>query len=209
MSRELLHVAIVEDDDDIRQSLSLIINGTPGFYCKHTFIDAESAIKELPQLYAQVVLMDIELPGKNGIEAVRQLKPQLPDVDFLMLTVRADDESVFQSLRVGASGYLAKDTPPSELLRSIQDVHQGGAPMSSQIARRVVASFQRLKASPLSKRETEILRLLCDGLHYRAIADQLFLSAHTVKSHIKNIYSKLHVHSRAEAVKKAIGDKLI
>ena len=209
MSKEIIHVAIVEDDDEIRQTLALIINGTPGYYCKHTFIDCESAIKELPNLYVNVVLMDIELPGVSGIDGVRQLKPQIPNTDFIMLTIRQDDESVFNSLRAGASGYLAKDTPPSDLLKAIKEVNEGGAPMSTRIAKKVVLSFQNINPSPLSERETEILKLLCAGLNYRSIADQIFLSAHTVKSHIKNIYRKLHVHSRAEAVSKAIKDKLI
>ncbi len=209
MDNQIIHVAIVEDDAEIRQTLALIINGTPGFYCKHTFVDAESAIKELPQLYVNVVLMDIELPGISGIEAVRKLKPEHCETDFLMLTVRQDDESVFKSICSGASGYLIKDTPPSDLLKSIREVFHGGAPMSANIARRVVHSFHKFRPSPLSERETEILNLLSEGMNYRSIAGQIFLSPHTVKTHIKNIYSKLHVHSRAEAVKKAIKDNLI
>ena len=209
MNQEIIHVAIVEDDDEIRQTLALIIGGTPGFHCKHLFVDGESALKELPNLYVNIVLMDIELPGINGIATVKKLKPNLTEVDFLMLTVREDDASIFESLCAGASGYLMKDTPPSELLLAIQEVHKGGAPMSTNIARKVVQSFQNLTPSPLSDRETEILKLLCEGLNYRSIAEQLFLSAHTVKSHIKNIYKKLHVNSRAEAVKKALKDGLI
>ena len=207
--KEIIHVAIVEDDDEIRQTLALIINGTPGYHCKHTFIDCESAIKELPNLYVNVVLMDIELPGITGIEGIKKLKPLIPDTDFIMLTIKQDDESIFESLRAGASGYLAKDTPPTELLKSIKEVFEGGAPMSTNIAKKVIQSFRSTSESPLSERETEILKLLCDGMNYRSIADQIFLSAHTVKSHIKNIYKKLHVNSRAEAVKKAIKDKLI
>lgn len=208
--QEIIHVAIVEDDDEIRQTLALIINGTPGYHCKHTFIDCESAIKELPNLYVNVILMDIELPGITGIEGIKKLKPDLPDTDFIMLTIKQDDESIFNSLCAGASGYLMKDTPPSELLKSISEVYQGGSPMSTNIARKVIQSFQQITIpSPLSVRETEILQHLCDGLNYRSIAEKLFLSAHTVKSHIKNIYRKLHVNSRAEAVSKAIKDRLI
>ena len=154
MSREIIHVAIVEDDDEIRQTLGLIINGTPGYYCKHTFIDCESAIKELPNLYVNVVLMDIELPGMNGIEGIRQLKPLLPNTDFIMLTIREDHESIFNSLCAGASGYLMKNTPPSELLKSISEVHKGGSPMSTNIARKVIQSFQnKVSPSPLSERD--------------------------------------------------------
>jgi len=207
---EIIHVAIVEDDDEIRQTLALIINGTPGYFCKHTFMDAESAIKELPNLYVNVVLMDIELPGITGIEAIKKLKPNLAETDFIMLTIMQDETSIFNSLCAGASGYLLKDTPPSELLQSIKEVFKGGSPMSTNIARKVILSFQKTSPpSPLSNRETEILQLLCDGMNYRSIAEKIFLSSHTVKSHIKNIYKKLHVNSRAEAVKKAIKDNLL
>lgn len=208
--RDIIHVAIVEDDDEIRQSLSLIIRGTPGFHCSHVFVDAESAIKELPNLYINVVLMDIELPGITGIEAVQRLSPVLTGIDFIMLTIRDDEEAVFSSLMAGASGYLLKDTPPTELLRGIKEVSSGGSPMSTRIARRVVASFkQKKKPAIISERETEILRLLCEGKNYKSIAATLFLSSHTVKTHIKNIYRKLQVHSRGEAVSKAIKDGLV
>ena len=204
-----IHVAIVEDDPEIRQTLALIIDGTPGYWCKHTFEDCESAVAKLPGIYVNVVLMDIELPGISGIEGVRKLKPEMPETDFVMLTIKQDDESIFQSICAGASGYLVKDTPPSELLKSIQEVHEGGSPMSANIARRVIQSFHNLQKSPLSDRETEILRLLSEGMNYRSVAGQIFLSPHTVKTHIKNIYQKLHVNSRAEAVRKAIEDRLI
>lgn len=206
---DIITVAIVEDDNEIRQTLSLIINGTPGFSCQFSFPDCESAIEALPKQFIQVVLMDIELPGITGIEGIRKLKPVMPNTDFLMLTIKQDDESIFDSICAGASGYLLKDTPPSDLLRFIQEVRQGGAPMSMSIARKVIRSFHQNSVSPLSEREQEILKHLCEGLNYKTIADQLFLSAHTVKTHIKNIYKKLHVNSRAEAVSKAIKDKLI
>jgi len=209
LSSSLIHVGIVEDNDEIRQTLALIIDGTPGYSCKMIFSNAEAAVEALRNSYVNVVLMDIELPGMTGIEAVKQLKPSAPDMDFLMLTIRQDDESIFQSICAGATGYLVKDTPPTALLQAIQEVADGGAPMSTSIARKVIRSFHSTKPSPLSSRETEILKLLCDGLNYRSIAQQLFLSAHTVKSHIKNIYKKLHVNSRAEAVGKALKDKLI
>lgn len=209
MSDKIIQVAIIEDDSEIRQTLALIIKGTPGFYCQNTFADAESAIDQIPNLVLDVVLADIDLPGVSGIEAVKKLKVQKPEIDFLMLTVQQDDESVFRSICAGASGYLIKDTPPSELLKSIQEVHNGGAPMSTNIARKVIQSFHKWQPSPLSDRETEILKLLSNGMNYRSIAAQLFLSPHTVKTHIKNIYGKLHVNSRAAAVKKAIEDGLI
>ncbi len=208
MAPETIHIAIVEDDPEIRQTLSLIIDGTPGFICEHTFEDAESAIKRIPESYIQVVLMDIDLPGKSGIEATRILKDKCPEVDFIMLTVQSDDDSIFESLCAGASGYLLKDTSPAQLLDHIKEVHQGGAPMSSQIARRIISSF-RIINNPLSPRETEILKMLSDGKNYKEVAELIFLSPHTVKTHIKNIYGKLHVKNRAEAIYKAIKQKLI
>lgn len=204
-----INVAIVEDDPEIRQTLSLIINGTPGYSCLYTYENCELAIDDLPKRYIQVVLMDIELPGMSGIQGIRNLKPNMPGTDFLMLTIKQDDDSIFQSICAGASGYLIKDTPPSELLRFIDEVNNGGAPMSANIARKVIQSFQSNQPSPLSERETGILRLLCDGMNYKAIAQHLYISAHTVKSHIKNIYKKLHVNSRGAAVKKAIKNNLI
>jgi DNA-binding NarL/FixJ family response regulator len=209
MMEETIHVAIVEDDDDIRKTLQLIIDGTPGFHCKHIYENGELAAQSLLDTYVQVVLMDIEMPKMNGIEAVKTMKPQRPDLDFIMLTIRQDDEAIFQSMCAGASGYLMKDTPPSDLLKAIKDVRQGGAPMSANIARRVIQSFHPKVKSPLTTRETEILQLLAKGMNYKVVAKELFLSPHTVKSHIKNIYSKLQVNSRAEAIRKAIEDKLL
>jgi DNA-binding NarL/FixJ family response regulator len=209
MLKEIIHVAIVEDDEEISRTLGLIIDGTPGFVCKHIFNSCEAAIESLPEIYTDVVLMDIHLPGATGIEGIRKLKPQMPGTDFIMLTIQQDDESIFESLVAGASGYLIKDIPPTELLNSIREVKAGGSPMSSAIARKVITSFHQNNPSPLSDRETEILKLLCDGKNYRVIADQLFISAHTVRTHIKNIYEKLQVNSRAEAVQKAYRDKLV
>lgn len=208
MSSENIDIAIVEDDDEIRQTLTLIIDGSPGFSCKYAFPDGESALASVANLPVDVVLMDIDLPGKSGIEVTHQLKQECPAVDFIMLTVQSDDDSIFESLCAGASGYLLKDTSPSDLLVHIQEVHNGGAPMSSQIARRIINSF-RIISNPLSDRETEILKMLSRGMNYKEVAEELFLSPHTVKTHIKNIYSKLHVKNRAEAIYKAIKQKLI
>ncbi|MEL7162229.1 MAG: response regulator transcription factor [Bacteroidota bacterium] len=209
MTTENTLVAIVEDDTEIRQTLALIIHGTPGFYCQETFASGEDLLAVASELKAQVVLMDVELPGINGIETVRKLRRQRPEVECIMLTIREDDEAVFQSLQAGASGFLVKTTPPASLLQAINELRAGGAPMSSHIARRILRSFHAVTESPLTERETEILRLICDGLNYRAVGERLFLSPHTVKTHLKNIYGKLHVHSRAEAVRKALQDKLI
>ncbi|MEZ4825458.1 MAG: response regulator transcription factor [Bacteroidia bacterium] len=209
MQKNLIHVAIVEDDRDICQTLALIIDGTPGYSCKKIFQNCESAIPEITTYRPDVVLMDINLPGMSGIEGTQKLKTALPDLDIIMLTIQMDDHSIFESLKAGASGYLIKNTPPAELLQAITEVHEGGAPMSTRIARKVLASFRTHSESPLSDRESEILRQLCDGQNYKVIAENLFVSGHTIRTHIKNIYRKLHVNSRAEAVKKAIKDKLI
>ncbi|MEX0289667.1 MAG: response regulator [Flavobacteriaceae bacterium] len=208
MNPETIHIAIVEDDNDIRQTLTLILDGSRGFSCKYAFPDGESAMASIANLPVDVVLMDIDLPGKSGIEVTRQLKQECPKVDFIMLTVQSDDDSIFESLCAGASGYLLKDTDPADLLVHIKEVYEGGSPMSSQIARRIINSF-RIIRNPLSDRETEVLKMLSQGLNYKEVADSLFLSPHTVKTHIKNIYSKLHVKNRAEAIYTAIKQKLI
>lgn len=204
-----INVAIIEDDSEIRQLLTLIIDGSPGFACKQSFPDCESAMSGLCDFAPDVVLMDIDLPGMSGIDGVRTLADKLPHTDFIMLTIQEDDDSVFNSLCAGATGYLLKDTAPVDLLEAIKEVRAGGSPMSVGIARRVVASFRKSKQTPLTPRETEILQKLCDGANYRVIAESLFISGDTVRAHIKNIYQKLQVHSRAEAVKKALTDKLI
>lgn len=208
MTSDTIHIAIVEDDNEIRQTLNLILDGSSGFSCKYAFPDAESAIVSIPKLPVDVVLMDIDLPGKSGIEATRALKKKCASIDFIMLTVQSDDDSIFESLCAGASGYLLKDTNPADLLIHIKEVHDGGSPMSSQVARRIISSF-RIIENPLSDRETEVLKLLSQGLNYKDVAEEIFLSPHTVKTHIKNIYSKLHVNNRAEAIYKAIKQKLI
>ena len=205
----MIHVAIVEDDRDIRQTLALIIDGSPGFSCQYQYEDCESAVLEIPNIRPDVVLMDINLPGMSGIEGTQKLKGELPDLDILMLTIKTDNASIFDSLCAGATGYLLKHTPPVDLLRAIKEVKEGGSPMSAVIARKVLTSFQRSTTSPLTDRETEILKRLCEGQTYTTISEELFVSGHTVRSHIKNIYSKLHVNSRAEAVRKALKDKLV
>ncbi len=206
----MLNVILIEDDHEVREMLSMIINDTEGFSCAHSFADCESALPVISRVAPDVVLMDIDLPGMSGIEGVRQVKKQLPEVDVIMLTVQEDDDSVFNSLCAGASGYLLKNTNPAILLSAIREVVGGGSPMSSSVARKVVGSFQRQQAgSPLSERETEVLKKLCEGQNYKAIAENLFISGHTVRMHIKNIYKKLHVHSRGQAVKKAVDNRYI
>ncbi len=210
MNQRPIYIAIVEDDPEIRQLLTLILNGSPGFSCSHSFPDAESALAGLAQDPPDVVLMDIQLPGMSGIECTQQLRELHPKLDIIMLTVQEENDDIFDSLCAGATGYLVKETPPAKLLAAIEEAQAGGSPMSPRIARRVIGSFhQSLVKSPLSARETEVLSLLCEGRNYRQIADQLFVSTNTIKAHIKHIYEKLHVHNRAEAVRKAMQDKLV
>ncbi len=202
-----INVGIVEDEKQIRESLAILINGSEGFACLHTFENAEDAIVSIQDLALDVVLMDIHLPGKDGIECISILKPICPEVQFLMCTSFEDTESVFRALKAGASGYLTKTTQPSKILDAIVEVFKGGSPMSSHIARKVVASFhtsgtENSELQKLSEREKEILNLLSQGLRYKEIADQLFLSTETVRTHIRNIYEKLQVNSRTEALNK-------
>jgi len=200
-----IRVAIVEDTEDIRNGLSLLIGGSEGFECRHVYASAEDALKELPAVRPDVVLMDIHLPGISGIECVRLLKEKCPDTQFLMNTVYEQEEQIFDSLKAGATGYILKKTPPAKLLEAISDIHSGGSPMSGQIARKVIGTFQPQAAqhdNDLSSREKEILEALAKGLRYKEIADQHHISVDTVRTHIRKIYEKLQVHSRTEALNK-------
>jgi len=206
-SMDIISVAIVEDNHDIRTAMELLINGSDGYACIGTFNNAEAALEKIPQLMPSVVLMDFNLPGMNGIECIARLKGDFPDMQFMMLTVYEDDDKIFNALEAGASGYILKKTPPGELLDAIRDLHDGGSPMSSQIARRVVAYFQKqAKPNPaleaLTSREKEILDQLSKGFLYKEIAGNLFISIETVRRHVHNIYEKLHVRSRTDAVNK-------
>jgi DNA-binding NarL/FixJ family response regulator len=208
-SLKQIRVAVVEDDEDIRKAVAFLLDDTKGFTCAGEFADAESALAMLPTVRADVVLMDIALPGLNGVEAVSRLRTLGYEGEIIMVTVHKDDDLVFRSLCAGASGYLLKDTRPSRLLEAIRDVVEGGAPMSSHIARKIVRSFHRSTTSPLTERETDVLSKLCEGHSYKMIADVLCISEETVHHHIKNIYRKLHVHSKSEAVLKAVQEKLL
>lgn len=209
VGKKEISVAIIEDDNEIRQMLEKLIDHSTGFSCNLVFNSCEQAMDPVKNNLPDVILMDIGLPGMSGIEGIRLLKESIPGTDFIMLTIRDDDDAIFQSLCAGATGYLLKDTAPERLLTAIQEVHDGGSPISPSIARRITQSFQPQSPSPLSERETLILSKLCEGHNYSAIAEELFISGHTVRAHIKNIYTKLHVNSRAEMVKKALHDKLI
>jgi DNA-binding NarL/FixJ family response regulator len=202
-----LKIGIVEDEMQIREGMALLINGSEGFSCGHTFSSAEEAIEKIPSLSLDVVLMDIHLPVKSGIECIAELKPLCSHTQFIMFTSFEDTESVFSALKVGATGYLTKTTQPSKILDALVDVHKGGSPMSSHIARKIVSSFHTTDSNAelqkLSAREKEILELLSGGYRYKEIADKLFLSTETVRTHIRNIYEKLQVNSRTEALNKA------
>jgi DNA-binding NarL/FixJ family response regulator len=203
-----ISVAIVEDDVPAREILAGWIRNAEGFRCAGEFDDAETALAKLPHEKPSVVLFDINLPGMNGIECVRRLKPRLPETQFLMVTVYEDANHIFNALSAGASGYLLKQMRRSELLDALKDVHAGGSPMSSQIARKVVQSFRRNETEnngetvELSPREREVLELLARGYLYKEIAEMLKISVQTVNTYIRRIYEKLHVRSRAQAVAK-------
>jgi DNA-binding NarL/FixJ family response regulator len=212
----MINVAIVEDNKTIREGLAALINGTTGFSCIGTYGDCESFLSELHTLPADVVLMDIGLPGMNGIEGVKRAKNLEPDLNILMLTVYEDNDVIYDALCAGACGYLVKKTPPSRLLEAIREIQDGGSPMSSLIARKVITTFQKSKniqndASEfdLTVREKEVLQSLGEGNNYQEISDSLFISVDTVRHHIRNIYKKLHVHSQTQAVAKAIRKGLI
>lgn len=209
MNRKSVRVAIVEDDPIIREWLASVIDSTEGFVSVGQYGDSETALTHFNRSPPDVVLMDIILPGKSGIEATRKLKHQNPAVDVVILTVQENDDMVFQALCAGASGYLTKNIPPERLIEAINEVRKGGAPMSTNIARMVVDSFRRNEESPLSQRETEVLLHLSRGKSYTMIAEELFIDGETVRSHIKNIYRKLEVNSKAGAIAKAMKEKLI
>jgi DNA-binding NarL/FixJ family response regulator len=200
-----IHVAIVEDDASVRTNLAEFIGGTPGFACVAACASAEEALKRIPVTTAEVLLVDINLPGKSGVEFVREFKELCPRAQVIMLTVEADSARVFESLKAGATGYLVKHVAPEEILEAIREVHGGGAPMSSQVARMVVGAFReppppKAPDVQLTARETEILRLLACGDRSKEIADKLGIGAGTVNTHVRHVYEKLHVRSRAEAV---------
>jgi len=202
-----IKVAIVDDDEGIRTSLAALIRRAPALKLAGDYPDAETALKEIPRHPPDVVLMDINLPGIKGVECVRQLKSAMPGVQFLMLTVYEDSDSLFNSLKAGASGYLLKRTASARLLEAIRDVHGGGAPMTPQLARRVVQFFSKpaegeLSASRLTPGEREFLDQLAKGYAYKEIADRMKISIDTVRSYVRTVYEKLHVHSRTEAVVK-------
>jgi DNA-binding NarL/FixJ family response regulator len=204
-----IRVAIVEDDDSVRENLCMLINSAKGYSCIACCPTTEDACARLPQLSPDVVLMDIHLPGKSGIVCVAKLRIILPKTQIIMLTIEENSDMVFDSMKAGATGYLVKHSSPDEILAAVADVHSGGAPMSSHIARKVVTTFrQPINSEPselkLSPREEAVLSLLAKGYRSKEVADELGIGLGTVNTYVRNIYEKLHVRSRAEAVAKFI-----
>ena len=204
-----IKVSIVEDDKLIRDGISSLLSSTDNFLLSGNYECCEDLLHLVEEKIPDVILMDIDLPGISGIECVKKVKLKFPDIDILILTVHENDELVFEALCSGACGYLTKNIDPDRLLESITDVYNGGSPMSTHIARMVVRSFQKNSQSPLTGRETEVLNLLSRGKSYKMIADEIFIDKETVRTHIKNIYRKLEVHSKADAIEKALKDRLI
>jgi len=209
-----IKVAVIEDQREVRDGLSMLINGTRGYECTGAFRSMEDALRLIGDKVPDVVLTDIGLPGMSGIEGIRVLRERYPDIPLLALTVYDDDEDVFEALCAGASGYLLKNTPPARLLESIKEVANGGAPMSPEVARRVIKLFREISPPEraeyrLTRQETELLKLLVEGHNYKTAAAEMDISINTVSFHLRNIYEKLQVHSKSEAVAKALRNRLV
>ena len=210
-----IRVTIFDDNKNLLNSLYQLINGTPGFVCVGAFPNCNELLSDIKKSNPDVVLMDIEMPGMTGIEAVLVIKEKYPAVKVLMETIFEDDEKVFATICNGADGYILKNTPPSEILDSIKEVYEGGAPMTPSIASKVLKIVRHKSPAHhenefnLSDREKEVLKCLVKGMSYKLIADTCFISVETVNGHIKNIYRKLQVHSKSEAVAKAIRGKIV
>ncbi|HZX58699.1 MAG TPA: response regulator transcription factor [Mucilaginibacter sp.] len=208
MGRDI-RIVVIEDDEIIREGYTLLIGQTDGYQVVNSYASFDEAVKTIAGDSPDVILLDIELPGTNGIQAIPKLKKMLPHAYILILTVYESEKMIFDALANGASGYLTKNTPAAKIVESIREVKDGGGPMSVNIARMVIKSFQRNQESPLSKRETQILEQIADGKSRSQVAKDLFIDLETVRSHIKNIYLKLDVNSRADAIKTAKENKLI
>ena len=202
-------IVIIEDDDVLRNAYAMLINDIEGFHVVNSYGSFEDASKTIINDNPTVVMLDIELPGTNGIEAILWIKKKLPKSYIIMLTVYESEEQIFNALSNGASGYLTKNSPIAKIIDSIREVCEGGGPMSTNVARMVIKSFQKNQQSPLSKRETQILEMVSEGKSRSQIANDLFIDSETVKTHLKNVYVKLDVSSKADAIKAARKDKLI
>ena len=211
----ILRVAIFEDNRNLREGLYQLINGSPGFECVGAFANCTDIVNDIRKTNPDVILMDIEMPGISGIDAVQIAKEKFPDIKILMETIFDDNDKVFHSICNGAEGYILKNTPPSQMLQAIREVYDGGSPMTPSIARKVLKMVRHKPASEtvhdfdLSDREKEVLKYLVEGMSYKLIAESCFISPETVNGHIKNIYKKLQVHSKSEAVAKAIKGKIV
>jgi DNA-binding NarL/FixJ family response regulator len=205
----MIKISIIEDDKEIRESLCILLNGTTNFKCVSTFVHCEAALEKIESDPPDVVLMDINLPGISGIEGTKIIKQKLPDTEIIMLTISENEADVFNSLCAGACGYLRKNTPPIKILDAIKEAVNGGAPMSMEIARLVIDSFRKeTPTTDLTNREKEVLKCLCEGFSYKKISENLFIDLNTVKFHIRNIYHKLEVNSKGEAIAKAMKENL-
>lgn len=203
-------VSLIEDIPDIRHGLERIISGADGFLLLSSYDNAEDAVRMLPEIQPDIVIADIQLPGMSGIDCIRRVKAVCPSIQFMMFTIYEDSEQVFEALEAGANGYLLKQTRQDRILEAIRELHEGGAPMSAGIARRVVGSFRKAPSQTgsvdvLSARENEVLQLLAKGLLYKEIGERLHISTGTVRQHIHKIYSKLQVQNKTEAINKAFG----
>ncbi len=210
-----VNVVIFEDNRHLRESLQFLLNLTPGYYCLAAYPNCNNLLENLKGKSCDICLMDIEMPGISGIEATRIIKKNLPQINVLIQTVFSDDDSIFQAICAGASGYILKTTTPDQYIEALNDVHSGGAPMTPSIARRVLQLFKGNVQLPsneeynLTEKEKQVLQHLTEGKSYKMIADELTISVETIKTHIKNIYAKLHVHSAPEAVAKAIQERIV
>lgn len=213
MSDEI-EVAIVEDQRDLREGLAVLINGTPGYRCIGAFASMEEALDAISEQPPRVALVDIGLPGMSGIEGIHALRAQVAGLLVLVLTIYDDDERIFEAICAGACGYLLKKTPPARLLESIKEIVGGGAPMSPEVARRVITLFRDIRPPVhadyhLTPHETRLLKLLVDGHNYKSAAAELHVSVNTISFHMRRVYEKLQVHSKSEAVSKALRHRLI
>jgi DNA-binding NarL/FixJ family response regulator len=209
-----IKVAIIEDERDIRECLCVLVNGTPGYSCTGSYRTMEEALEKIPRNLPDVVLSDIGLPGMSGIDGLRILKERHPQLLLLMLTIYDDDERIFDAMCAGACGYLLKKTPPARLLESLKEAVAGGAPMSPEVARRVIALFREIRPPEradyhLTPHETRLLKLFVEGHNYKTAAAELHVSVNTINFHVRSIYDKLQVHSRSEAVAKALLNRLV
>lgn len=211
----MINVAIFEDNRSLREGLFHLVNGTEGYACVGSFPNCDRLIRHLEEVKPDVIIMDIEMPGISGIEGVKLIKENFPEIKVLMQTIFEDNNKIFESICNGAEGYILKNTPPAEILQSIKEIYEGGAPMTPSVASKVLkmfkqrAAFETNDSYDLTEREKEILRYLTEGMSYKMIANTCYISIETVSGHIKNIYKKLQVHSKSEAVIKALKNKMV